>query len=364
MGASNMSRAGAHGSTIRERLEQLEREQLSPYATLAAETRGRARPTAPDPVRTEFQRDRDRIIHLCRAFRRLAHKTQVFIAPREDHLRTRLSHTLEVAQIARTIAKALRLNEDLTEAIALGHDVGHTPFGHAGEWALDKTYRRYDPQASFHHAEHSIRVLTVLEHNGKGLNLTAETLEGIAVHSKGTQDTRASLAGAAESSLEAMVVRLSDRIAYLNHDLDDCLRSGVLRLEDVPSECIAVLGERHSDRVGTMVEDVIAHSEERPELAMSERVSHAMDVLKDFLFEHVYLGPPLLPARRQVYGIIERLFDLYMENDEAYQQDIGTVPGFTQMRARAVCDYIAGMTDRFARDRYVEHFLPSGYPQF
>ena len=187
-----MTGAGDQPS-IRERLEAMEREQLSPYATLAADSRGRARPSDPDPVRTAFQRDRDRIIHLCHAFRRLAHKTQVFIAPREDHLRTRLSHTLEVSQIARTVAKALRLNEDLTEAIALGHDVGHTPFGHAGEWALDEAYRRYDPAAGFAHAEHSVRVLTVLEREGRGLNLTHETIEGVAAHSKGAQDTAASL---------------------------------------------------------------------------------------------------------------------------------------------------------------------------
>ncbi len=356
--------ARGHAGTIRERLERLEREQLSPYAALAAESRGRERPTEPDPVRTEFQRDRDRIIHLCRSFRRLAQKTQVFIAAREDHLRTRLSHTLEVAQIGRTIAKALRLNEDLTEAIALGHDVGHTPFGHAGEWALDETYRRYDPEASFHHAEHSIRVLTVLEREGRGLNLTHETLEGIAAHSKGQQDTGDTLTPPDGVTLEAMVVRVSDRIAYLNHDLDDCLRSGLLTLDDLPRSTVEVLGERHSDRVGTMVEDVIDHSEDKPRLEMSERVTAAMDELKDFLFRHVYLGPPMLPARRKVFGVVAALFDLYMESDEAYTADIGPVPGFTAMRARSVCDYVAGMTDRFARDRYVEHFLPSGYPQF
>lgn len=350
--------------TIRERLEQMEREQLSPYAMLAAESRGRARPTEPDPVRTAFQRDRDRIIHLCRAFRRLAHKTQVFIAPREDHLRTRLSHTLEVSQIARTISKALRLNEDLTEAISLGHDVGHTPFGHAGEWALDKAYRQYDPAAGFHHAEHSLRVLTVIERDGRGLNLTYETLEGIAAHSKGAADTDDSMAPPEGLTMEGMVVRIADRIAYLNHDLDDCLRSGLLTLDELPASTVEVLGEVHSDRVGTMVEDVIACSDGRPTLSMTERITSAMDELKDFLFEHIYLGPPLLPAREKVFGLIERLFALYMEDDRAFTQDVGSVPGFTQMRARQVCDYIAGMTDRFARDRYVEHFLPSGYPQF
>ncbi|MFP4248447.1 MAG: deoxyguanosinetriphosphate triphosphohydrolase [Armatimonadota bacterium] len=350
--------------TIREQLEQMEREQLSPHASLAAETRGRARVVEPDPVRTEFQRDRDRIIHLCRAFRRLAHKTQVFISPREDHLRTRLSHTLEVSQISRTITKALRLNEDLTEAIALGHDVGHTPFGHAGEWALDETYRRYDPDAGFHHAEHSIRVLTVIEREGRGLNLTYETLEGIEAHSKGQADTGDSMAPPDGLTLEGMVVRLSDRIAYLNHDLDDCLRSGLLKLDELPASTVEVLGEVHSDRVGTMVEDVIAHSADQPALSMSEQVTSAMDELKNFLFERIYLGPPIMPAREKVFGIIERLFELYMEDDRAYADDIGSVPGFTKMRARAVCDYIAGMTDRFARDRYVEHFLPSGYPEF
>jgi dGTPase len=355
---------GKPRTTIRERLEAMEREQLSPFATLAAQSRGRERATEPDPVRTAFQRDRDRIIHLCRSFRRLAHKTQVFIAPREDHLRTRLSHTLEVSQIARTITKALRLNEDLTEAISLGHDVGHTPFGHAGEWALDEAYRRYDPGACFQHAEHSVRVLTIVERDGRGLNLTYEALEGIEGHSKGAADTAASLETADDMTLEGMVVRIADRIAYLNHDLDDCLRSRLLRLGDLPQSTVEVLGERHSDRVGTMVEDVIARSADSPRLSMSPRVTSAMDELKDFLFDHIYLGPPLMPARKQVYGIIERLFDLYMEDDGSYEADIGSVPGFQAMRARQVCDYIAGMTDRFARDRYVEHFLPSGYPQF
>lgn len=350
--------------SIREQLEQLEREQLSEFATLAAESAGRARPEEPCPVRTCFQRDRDRIIHLCRAFRRLAHKTQVFIAPREDHLRTRLSHTLEVSQIGRTIAKALRLNEDLTEAMALGHDVGHTPFGHAGEWALDQVYRRHDPAAGFAHAVHSIRVLEIVERDGQGLNLTRDALAGIAQHSKGAEDTREALKPAAGESLESMVLRIADRIAYLNHDLDDCLRAGVLEPGEVPRECLEVLGERHSDRVGAMVEDVIAYSEGQPRLEMSDGIAEAMDVLKDFLFERVYLGPALLRAREQVHGVIERLFDLYMADEEAFEADIGAVPGFTQMRARAVCDYIAGMTDRFARTQYEQRFLPSAFPRF
>ncbi len=350
--------------SIRERLEEMEREQLSPHATLAAESLGRARAAEPDPVRTCFQRDRDRIIHLCRAFRRLANKTQVFIYPAEDHLRTRLSHTLEVSQIARTISKALRLNEDLTEAMALGHDVGHTPFGHAGEWALDRAYRRYDPSASFSHTSHSIRVLEQLERDGQGLNLTRETLNGVASHSKGTGDTAKALVPGKAQTLEAVVLRLSDRIAYLCHDLDDCLRSGLLTLDELPSTTLKVLGERHSDRVGTMVEDVIGHSEGRAELAMTDEVMSAMDELKDFLFERIYLGPPLLRAREQVFGVIDRLFDFYMEVDEEYERQIGSVPGFPQMRARAVCDYIAGMTDRFAQRAYIDGMLPSGLPEF
>ncbi len=350
--------------TIRERLEELERNQLSPHASLAAESAGRARADESDPVRTCFQRDRDRIIHLCRAFRRLAHKTQVFVYPREDHLRTRLSHTLEVSQIGRTISKALRLNEDLTEAMALGHDVGHTPFGHAGEWALDQAYRRYDPEAGFGHALHSVRVLETLERDGQGLNLTRETLSGIASHPKGTRDTQSALLPEATETLEGMVIRISDRIAYLCHDLDDCLRSKLLRLSDLPAAVVQALGERHSDRVGTMVEDVIASSEGKPHLAMSDDVTAAMDELKDFLFERIYLGPPLVRAREQVFGVIEGLFDVYMTNDDEYLRHIGSVPGFPQMRARAVCDYVAGMTDRFARRAWMDAKLPSGFPEF
>ncbi|MBD3292646.1 MAG: deoxyguanosinetriphosphate triphosphohydrolase, partial [Armatimonadia bacterium] len=212
--------------------------------------------------------------------------------------------------------------------------------------------------------EHSLRVLTVIEREGRGLNLTHETLEGIGAHSKGQADTDASMQPPDGLTMEGMVVRLSDRIAYLNHDLDDCLRSGLLTLDELPASTVEVLGEAHSDRVGTMVEDVIAHSDGQPALSMSDGVTEAMDELKDFLFDRIYLGPPVIPARQKVIGIVTSLFQLYMEDDGAYSQDIGSVPGFTKMRARQVCDYIAGMTDRFARDRYVEHFLPSGYPQF
>jgi len=348
--------------TIRERTEQWEREYLSPYAALSAQSRGRLRPEDPDPVRTCYQRDRDRIIHLCRAFRRLAYKTQVFFSPREDHLRTRLSHTLDVSQIGRTIAKALRLNEELTEAIALGHDVGHTPFGHVGEEALDEIYRRYDPEGSFRHNEHSLRVVDVLENGGRGLNLTHETREGIVAHSKGLRSTKEALSQDLPSTLEAQVIRLADRLAYLNHDLDDCLRLGMLHEEELPRDIMDVLGWRHSQRVGTMVRDVIQHSMDAPHLSMSDEVAEATDALMQFMDERVYHSPLLDADRHKVKGLVQALFELYMTDDKAMEEDVGEVPEDAKARARAVCDYVAGMTDRYARDQYLKHFVPSGFP--
>jgi dGTPase len=414
--------------TIRERSEQLEREHLSPHAAYSADSRGRAVAEQPDPVRTCYQRDRDRIIHQCRAFRRLAHKTQVFIAPHEDHLRTRLSHTLEVSQIGRTIAKALRLNEELTEAIALGHDVGHTPFGHAGERALDEAVRAYDPAGGFNHYEHSLRVVDELERDGSGLNLTYETRMGIVHHSKGEADLAEVLGEKADTvgrgpvprrrdssalqdgsggaqapalqdgsggaqvpalqdgsggaqvpalqdgtqapklTLEAMVIRVADRIAYLNHDLDDCLRVGVLSQDDLPSEVLRVLGYRHSQRVGRMVTDVIDCSLEQPRIAMSPEVLAATDLLRGFMFERVYFRPELMDEVRKVQGIVGGLFEVYMgggsppRDDTALFEATGNVPDDQPRRLRLVTDYIAGMTDRYARAQYVKHFLPSGYP--
>jgi len=350
--------------TIREQIEQRESDYLSQYATLSAESAGRARPESPCPVRTIFQRDRDRIIHLCQAFRRLAQKTQVFIAPREDHLRTRLSHTLEVSQIARTVAKALRLNEDLTEAISLAHDVGHTPFGHAGEDSLDEVYRSYDPQARFAHHEHSLRVVDVLERDGKGLNLSRETREGIVAHSKSMKDLQVALEETTPPTMEAMVVRVADRIAYLTHDLDDCLRTGFLSAQQVPAAITEVLGGRHSQRVAAMVRDLIEHSLDQPRISMSTRVLRAADTLKDFLLEQVYQSVRIRAETNKVAGIIRRLFDLYMEDDQAFSEINSAPPADTKERARQVCDYIAGMTDRFARSRYLQHFLPAGFPSF
>lgn len=347
--------------SIRERTEKMEQDHLSPFAAHSASTQGRPAPETRDPVRTEYQRDRDRIIHFCRAFRRLAHKTQVFISPSEDHLRTRLSHTLEVSQIGRTIAKALQLNEELTEAIALGHDVGHTPFGHAGEAALDCAYRHYDPEAHFTHAEHSLRVVDELERDGSGLNLTCETRMGIVAHSKGESDLAAVLAEPG-LTLEAMVIRLSDRIAYLNHDLDDCLQVGVLTQEELPQAVLQVLGFRHSQRVGRMVTDIIENSFEQPRLGMSEEVRQATDALRAFMFENVYFREELQAECRKVQGIIDGLFGVYMSDDTALFETAKIVPADEKLRARVVCDYIAGMTDRFARAQYVKHFLPSTYP--
>ena len=350
--------------TIREQIEERERVYLSPLAALSAESAGRLRPEEPCPVRTIFQRDRDRIIHLCRAFRRLAQKTQVFISPREDHLRTRLSHTLEVSQIARTIAKALRLNEDLVEAIALAHDVGHTPFGHAGEDSLDEAYHAYDPEAHFAHHEHSLRVVDVLERGGQGLNLSQEARHGIVAHSKSMDDLKTDLQTVELETREAMVVRVSDRIAYLNHDLDDCLRTGFLSPEELPPEIVKVLGDRHSQRVGTMVRDIIQHSLEQPRLQMSDEVVEATDALKNFLLEHVYQSPRIQRETRKVTGIIRALFDLYMKDDQAFAEITTVRPSTAPQRARLVCDYIAGMTDRFARSRYLRASLPAGFPSF
>ncbi len=347
---------------IRESLEQRERENLSRYAALSAESAGRDAPETPDAVRTCYQRDRDRIIHLCRAFRRLANKTQVFISPREDHLRTRLSHTLEVAQIARTICRALRLNEDLAEAIALAHDVGHTPFGHSGESALDDAYRAWDAEGGFAHHTHSLRVVEELERDGAGLNLTAETRDGIVLHSKGMADLAESMGVAPEGTLEADVVRVSDRFAYLNHDLDDCLRAGVLKQDDLPEDVMENLGHTHSTRVGRMVEDLIRTSIDGPALNMSDGMVEATDRLKKFLWESVYTRPELLDDRKKVEGIISGLFEVYMTGDTALHEMVGYVPDESKRRARLVCDYIAGMTDRFATEQYIKHFLPSSYP--
>ena len=344
-------------TTIRTQQEEMEREHLSPYAALSAGSAGRAKPENKCPIRTDFQRDRDRIIH-CKAFRRLKHKTQVFIDPEEDHYRTRLTHTLEVAQIARTIARALRLNEDLTEAIALGHDLGHTPFGHAGERALDEIYREYVPGASFHHNEQSLRVVDILERNGKGLNLTQEVRDGIIHHSKGSDDIDLDDING-NGTIEGRVVRIADRIAYINHDIDDAIRAGVLTESGLPAECVSVLGGSHSKRIAAMVIDLVENSREKPYLGMSSRVLTAMNELKDFLFERVY-GPaaagPRIEELRKAELLVKKLFRFFMDHPDMLPEwqlsDVENLEG----KARAVCDFIAGMTDRYAQRLYAEHF--------
>jgi len=346
-------------TNIREEQEELERNALSPYATLSAESRGRRAPEEKCPIRTDFQRDRDRIIH-CKAFRRLKHKTQVFIDPEEDHYRTRLTHTLEVSQIARTVARALRLNEDLTEAIALGHDLGHTPFGHEGEKSLSEIYGEYVPGASFHHSKQSLRVVDLIENDGRGINLTYEVRDGILHHSKGRDDLDLNLANSG-GTLEGRVVRIADRIAYINHDIDDAIRAGVILEDQLPAECTAVLGGGHSKRIATMVTDLVASSRGKPELEISSQVLHAMDTLKDFLFERVY-GPGAkgsgVEELRKAGRLVRELFRYYMEHPELLPEWCAKETMETEKRARVVCDFIAGMTDRYAQRRYSQYFLP------
>jgi dGTPase len=347
--------------TPRERQEAWETSALAPWAARAAESRGRERPEPQDPVRTVYQRDRDRVLH-SKAFRRLKHKTQVFIDPEEDHYRTRLTHTLEVSQIARTVSRALRLNEDLTEAIALAHDLGHSPFGHAGEEALDAVLREFVPEARFRHDVQSLRMVEVLESHGgePGLNLTWEVREGIAHHSKGMRSLTDAGARLSET-LEGQVVRVADRVAYVNHDVDDAVRARFLSPEDIPSDLRDTLGSTPSQRIGTMVIDIIACSEERPIIAMSPEMAGAVDRLKGLLFERVY-GPlrtenaDLAKAQR----VVQDLFRLYMEHPDRMPDGRGAAGLPIEERAQKVCDYMAGMTDRYAVARFVRHFLPHG----
>lgn len=346
-------------ANIRIHQEELERRNLSPYAVLSAESIGRVRPEEPCPIRTVFQRDRDRIIH-CKAFRRLKHKTQVFIDPEEDHYRTRLTHTLEVSQIARTVARALSLNEDLTEAIALGHDLGHAPFGHSGEKALDEVYGEYVPGAHFRHYEQSLRVVELLEREGQGLNLTFEVRDGILHHSKGSGDVSFD-ESAPKHSLESQIVRVSDRIAYINHDIDDAVSAGVISESDLPEECVSVLGRGHSARIAAMVTDLVESSWDASSIKMSREVLNAMNKLKDFLFARVY-GPsaagPRVDELRRAARLVKELFRFYVENPGQLPESWSPKSEAVEERARTVCDFIAGMTDRYAERRYAEHFMP------
>jgi dGTPase len=327
----------------RERTEQIERDTLSPRAVLAADSKGRERDEPQDPIRTVFQRDRDRIVH-AKAFRRLKHKTQVFLAPEGDHYRVRLTHTLDVSQIARTVARALRLNEDLTEAIALGHDLGHTPFGHLGEQALTPFLGR-----PFRHSEESLRVVDFLENDGQGLNLTWEVRDGI-VHHPWSMPPPA--------TLEAQVVRFADRIAYINHDMDDAVRAGVLDPDELPREPLAVLGDTHSRRINTLVTDLIDRSEDRAEVQLSPPVFAALDALRDFMFEQVYLRANSQGEHEKAVKLLRDLFSHYLEHPDEMPPEYHQAPGDLPTR---VADFIAGMTDRYALRTYERLFLPQGW---
>lgn len=335
---------------IRQQTEQIETRTLHPRATLAQASKGRRASEKEGEIRTCFQRDRDRVIH-SKAFRRLKQKTQVFLAPRGDHYRTRLTHVLEVSQIARTIARALRLNEDLTEAIALAHDLGHTPFGHAGEAVLDEIH-----PGGFRHYEQSLRVVDFLENQGRGLNLTHEVRNGILKHSKG-KGIVLPHGGDGAATLEAIVVRVSDLIAYLNHDLDDALRARVLTKSQVPARLLDLLGHTHSNRIDTMVKDFIYSSldTDLQELRMGPEIGPAMEELRAFLYKHVYEGQETQVEFAKARKILTDLYEHYMAHPEDISKDVPEGPEGLQGR---VCDFIAGMTDRFALDTYADIFMP------
>ena len=332
--------------TVREELERQEHRKLNPRASFADQSKGRPRYEEPreGDVRTCFQRDTDRIVH-CKAFRRLMHKTQVFLQPEGDHYRTRLTHTLEVTRIARTIALALGLNEDLAEAIAMGHDLGHTPFGHAGEDALSKCLGK-----PFRHNEQSLRVVDVLEKDGRGLNLTHEVRNGILCH---TGDPW-------PSTLEGMVVRRSDQIAYVNHDIDDAIRAGLLTDDDIPKAITDVLGHSHRDRINTLVIDAISTSREAGNICLSPDVDKALRDLRSFMFERVYRNPVAKSEERKAKDMLKRLFEYYYNHPEALPEDFQPQMSFEGLE-RTVCDYIAGMTDNYAIDKFNEIFIPTGW---
>ena len=341
--------------SVRKQLEQREERMLSPHAARSAASRGRLRPEPECSLRPAFAHDRDRILY-CKSFRRLKHKTQVFLSPTGDHYRTRLTHTLEVAQIARTMARALSLNEDLTEAIALGHDLGHTPFGHAGEAVLKEIL----PDGFYHHQQ-SLRVVDKLEKGGQGLNLTFEVRMGILRHSKGRGRFLSKGPPGPDQTLEGRLVRAADVMAYIAHDVDDAVRGGVISEDDLPGEVKAVLGDRLSRRIDTMVRDLIACTTEAGggELCMSPAVEEAMAGLRDFLYEHVYENMEVHADFIKASKLIREIFERLMDDRQLYQRLLGSPPPEDQAaQQRAVADYVAGMTDRFALTLYEDVFLP------
>lgn len=327
--------------TVADFFLEREQEYLSPFAFRTADTQGRLFPCEKSECRTEFQRDRDRILH-SKSFRRLMHKTQVFFSPEEEHYRTRMTHTLEVTQIARIIARALRLNEDLVEAAALGHDLGHTPFGHAGEKAMQRCFSE-----DFTHYAQSLRVVDHLENEGKGLNLTFEVRDGIVNH------TGKNMA----STLEGVIVKYADRIAYVNHDIDDACRAGILSVSDIPAEVTKILGETHSRRINTLVTSVVMASENSPAIAMTEEVDCAFNTLRDFMYAHVYTSPIAKAEEEKAVELLCRLYDYYVEYPEKMPAlYVNNIP--KEGIARSVCDFISGMTDRYAIEVYRELFIP------
>jgi dGTPase len=339
-------------NTLRQQLEARERDILAPQAAKSADSRGRLRAEAEDEVRPAFQRDRDRIIH-CKAFRRLKHKTQVFFAPTGDHYRTRLTHTLEVSQIARTIAKVLRLHEELTEAIALGHDLGHTPFGHAGERVIDTLM-----PGGFNHYEQSLRIVDALENDRRGLNLTWEVRDGIAKHSKGKSGAPVGMAAALRSStIEGQIMRVADIIAYVNHDIDDATRAGILKAEDLPRDLVGVLGASSSARIGTLVKDVVTETLAGglTEIRMSEGVLEAVLQLRAFLFEAVYENTIATMEFKKASGILSGLWEKVREKPDEFL-DRTTIE--TEGLDAATRDFIAGMTDRYAVRLFEQLYIP------
>ena len=332
--------------TIRESLELWEKESLSEYATLSMNSKGRLKEEPQCDIRPVFQRDRDRILH-SKSFRRLKDKTQVFLTPEGDHYRTRLTHTLEVSQNARTIAKALRLNEDLVEAIALGHDLGHTPFGHAGERALDEIC-----PLGFDHSKQSLRMVDVLEKDGLGLNLTMEVRDGILNHQT----------SGSPFTLEGKIVRLSDKIAYIHHDMDDAIRGGILTEDDVPISIREVIGFTTGERLDHFIHDTVTFSGGRNDILMSDEVWKAMKELREFMFERVYMNPDVKSEERKAESLMKTLYEYYLKHLDRLPKEYLQMINMGESRDRVACDYVASMTDRYAIALYEELFIPKSWP--
>lgn len=331
--------------TIREQIEEMERENLSPFASLSANSKGRDFPEDECDIRPKYQRDRDRILH-CKAFRRLKNKTQVFLTPKGDHYRTRMSHTLEVSQNARTIAKALRLNEDLVEAIALGHDLGHTPFGHAGEAILNEIYA-----GGFKHNEQSVRIVEKLEKDGAGLNLTWEVRDGILNHQTSTTP----------HTLEGKIVRISDKIAYVNADCDDAIRAQILREEDIPMELRKTLGFDTRSRLDHLIHDIIINSKDKNDIVMSTEVAEALKDLRSFMFDNVYKNPIAKGEEVKAKAMLERMFYFYSDHIDFMPEKFLRMIDEGEDKGRVVCDYISGMTDQYAVTKFQENFVPQAW---